>query len=50
MSLRNKTLVIYFDSTKKTKQVIKLFDTFEGSPKDIAWDISNGNYHSFEII
>lgn len=48
--MKGKTLVIYFTSDKKCRQVIKLSDTFEGSPKDIVHDIAKGNYHSFELI
>lgn len=48
--MRGKTLVIYFTADKKCRQIIKLGDTFEGSPKDIAHDVSFGSYHSFEVI
>ena len=48
--MKGKTLVIYFTSDKKCRQLIKLSDTFEGSPKDIVHDIAKSNYHSFEVI
>lgn len=48
--MKNKTLVIYFTEDKKCRQVIKLSSSFEGSPKDIAHDVSHGMYHSFELI
>jgi hypothetical protein len=48
--MKGKTLVIYFTEDKKCRQIIKLSDTFEGSPKDVVHDISKGTYHSFEVL
>jgi len=51
-------LTIYFDETRKNKQVINLPDTFfkenlgkvDKVAKDIAHDLSGGKYHSVTVI
>lgn len=48
--MKNKTLIIYFTEDKKCKQIIKLPVSFDGSPKDLAHDITYGEYHSFDLI
>lgn len=48
--MKNKTLIIYFAEDKKCRQIVKLPNTFDGSPKDLAHDISHGTYHSFDIV
>lgn len=42
-------IVIYFDENKKNKQVITLDNYPKCDIKSIVHDVSNGNYHSYEV-
>ena len=48
--MRGKTVCIYFKADKKCRQVIKLSELFDGSVKDLIHSVTNGDYHSFEVL
>lgn len=48
--MKGKTVFIYFNADKKCRQVIKLSDLFDGSVKDLVHSVTNGEYHSFEVL
>jgi len=48
--MKGKTVFIYFNADKKCRQVIKLSDSFDSSVKDLVHSVTNGEYHSFEVL
>ena len=48
--MNGKTVVIYFIDDKKCRQVIKLSELFDSSVKDLVHSVTNGDYHSFEVL
>lgn len=45
-----KTLIIYFNEEKTSRQVVKPSEFFKGNYSDLAWDISGGHYHSYSVV
>jgi len=48
--MKGKTVCIYFKADKKCRQVIKLSELFDSSVKDLVHSVTNGDYHSFEVL